>query len=162
MANGRLRTIDLLEYCDKPYHHKPRRQRAAPRCRALPLVGLDRKLLTKLPLACRASARRQAHKPRKRRSLPTTSRLLGASPTTGANASGQGALSRRYPRVLQAKRPGSVLSYVTRALSAARRAGASENAPLIFFDIKTGGGISRRNRRCQWQVRGRQYGFCPV
>ena len=65
--NGQVRTINLLERCDKPYHHKPRRQRAAPRCRALPLVGLDRKSisraaaqLNKLPLACRASARQQA------------------------------------------------------------------------------------------------------
>ena len=43
--NGQLRTTDLLEYCDKPYLHKPR----------------------------------------KRRFPPTTSRLLGDSPTTGAH-----------------------------------------------------------------------------
>ena len=71
------------------------------------------------------------HKPRKRRYPQTTIRLSGFSRTIGATASGfrSGALSRRYPRVLQAKRPGSVLAYVTRALSAARLAGASENAP---------------------------------
>ena len=61
---GQLRTTDLLEYCDKP------RQRAAPRCRALPLVGLDRKSISRtsgatstLPLACWATAQRQAHIP---------------------------------------------------------------------------------------------------
>ena len=25
--NGQVRTTDLLEYCDKPYHHKPRKRR---------------------------------------------------------------------------------------------------------------------------------------
>ena len=156
-SNGQVRTINLLERCNKPYHHKlrnapttgqvswcatmgliglirligqplryalpvrgrnnqpiitttrllgdspttdapphppsggikhyltpvgrqpndRRRQRAAPRCRALPMVGLDRKSISRasgapsqLPLACRASARRQAHKPRKRRYSP--------------------------------------------------------------------------------------------
>ena len=26
-SNGQVRTINLLEYCDKPYHHKPRKRR---------------------------------------------------------------------------------------------------------------------------------------
>ena len=47
------------------------------------------------------------HKPRKRRYPQTTIRLLGDSPTPGATASGlrSGALSRRYPRVLQTQPP---------------------------------------------------------
>ena len=76
-SNGQVRTINLLEYCDKPYHHKPRRQRAAPGCRALPLVWLDRKSIS------RASG--TTH--------PNNRSPVGRQPNDRRPASGQGTIS---------------------------------------------------------------------
>ena len=56
-------------------------------------------------------------------------RAGGTTKGSTASTPDSGAISRRYPRVLQAKSPGSVLMYSTRAVSAARLAGASEIAP---------------------------------
>ena len=49
-------------------------------------------------------------------------------------ASGQGALSRRYSRVLPRSREGSGLESLTRAATNARLARASENAPLYYLN----------------------------
>ena len=106
---------------NKPYLHKPRKRHYPQTTSRLSGVQPDdrrstaaRRNSTKLPLACWASAQRQAQKP--------------------AN---QGAISRRYSRVLQVNHPGSVLPYVTRMVNAARLARASEIAPLSYHSATT-------------------------
>jgi hypothetical protein len=67
---------------------------------------------------------------RRNKTLPHACRAN--SPTICAQPVTQGAISRRYPRVLQAIRAGSGLMSSTQAESAARLAGASEIAPLFL------------------------------
>ena len=74
----------------------------------------------------------EIHKPRKRRYTQTTSRLSGFSRTTGAKASRQGALSRRYPRVLSRRRRGRGLTSSTEPPSADKARGSKRERAVYY------------------------------
>ena len=124
--NGQVRTINLLEYCGKPDHHKPRKRR------------YTQNYLSPVRLFSRTTG---AHPNRRQAEPTTTSRLLGDSPTTGARASGlrSGALSRRYPRVLSRRRRGRGLTSSTEPTSEDKARPGKARTRRYIFTLKLRG-----------------------
>ena len=118
--NGQLRTTDLLECCDKPYLHKPRKRR---------YTQTTTRLLGFSPTIGAQPNRRQAEP-------TTTSRLSGFSAGRQAQKS---ATKERYRAAIrwfcQGEAEGVNFRSRPRLSPPTRPAGASENAPLFFTAV---------------------------